>query len=115
MYPEKVVSMSFSLKSIPLHDSFLKLGEHFLSEVKPMPLKQESKLIHFNQNAAIRDIFMQRNQFDLWAQKYQQRLKQETLSDKQRAIKMKHTQDFHLNGQTIFLLAVHPDFRNKIL
>ena len=44
--------MSFSLKSIPLHDSFLKLGEHFLSEVKPTPLKQESKLIHFNQNAA---------------------------------------------------------------
>ncbi|MCK5724249.1 MAG: YdiU family protein, partial [Gammaproteobacteria bacterium] len=44
--------MSFSLKSIPLHDSFIKLGEHFLSEVKPTPLKQELKLIHFNQNAA---------------------------------------------------------------
>lgn len=27
MNPEKVVSMSFSLKSIPLHDSFLKLGD----------------------------------------------------------------------------------------
>jgi uncharacterized protein YdiU (UPF0061 family) len=42
-----------------------------------------------NKNTAIRDIFMQRNQFDLWAHKYQQRLKQETLRDKQRAIKMK--------------------------
>jgi hypothetical protein len=44
--------MSFSLKSIPLHDSFLKLGEQFLSEIKPTPFKTESKLIHFNKSAA---------------------------------------------------------------
>ncbi|GMR15954.1 MAG: YdiU family protein [Gammaproteobacteria bacterium] len=44
--------MSFSLKSIPLHNSFLKLGEDFLSEVKPTPFKSESKLIHFNKSAA---------------------------------------------------------------
>ncbi len=44
--------MSFSLKSIPLHHSFLKLGEEFLSEVKPTPFKSESRLIHFNKNAA---------------------------------------------------------------
>jgi uncharacterized protein YdiU (UPF0061 family) len=44
--------MSFSIKSIPLHNAFLELGEQFLSEVKPTPLKQESMLIHFNQSAA---------------------------------------------------------------
>ena len=44
--------MSFSLKSIPLHRSFLELGEQFLSEVKPTPFKTESKLIHFNESAA---------------------------------------------------------------
>ena len=44
--------MSFSLKSIPLHDSFLKLGSEFLSEVEPTPFKTESTLIHFNKNAA---------------------------------------------------------------
>ena len=44
--------MSFSLKSIPLHTSFLALGEQFLSEVAPTPLNSESKLIHFNNNAA---------------------------------------------------------------
>ncbi len=44
--------MPFSLKSIPLHDSFLKLGEQFLSEVKPTPFKSESTLIHYNKNAA---------------------------------------------------------------
>ena len=44
--------MSFSLESIPLHTSFLQLGENFLSEVKPTPFKSESELIHFNQNAA---------------------------------------------------------------
>lgn len=44
--------MSFSLKSIPLHNSFLNLGEHFLSEVKPTPFKTKSTLIHFNKSAA---------------------------------------------------------------
>jgi hypothetical protein len=44
--------MSFSLKSIPLHTSFLTLGEQFLSRVKPTPFNTESKLIHFNENAA---------------------------------------------------------------
>ena len=44
--------MSFSLKSIPLHNSFLALGEQFLSEVTPTPFKSESKLIHFNKNVA---------------------------------------------------------------
>jgi len=44
--------MSFSLKSIPLHQSFLELGEQFLSEVKPTPFKTESNLIHFNESAA---------------------------------------------------------------
>ena len=44
--------MSFSLKSIPLHDSFLKLGNEFLSKVKPTPFKTESTLIHFNKSAA---------------------------------------------------------------
>ena len=44
--------MSFSLKSIPLHQSFLELGEQFLSVVKPTPFKTESKLIHFNKSAA---------------------------------------------------------------
>lgn len=40
-------------------------------------------------NAAIRDIFMQRDQFDQWANKYQLRLTKESDNDKQRAIKMK--------------------------
>lgn len=44
--------MLFSLKSIPLHDSFLKLGNEFLSKVKPTPFKTESTLIHFNKSAA---------------------------------------------------------------
>lgn len=44
--------MSFSLKSIPLHDSFLKLGDDFLSEVTPTPFKSDSTLIHYNKNAA---------------------------------------------------------------
>ena len=44
--------MSFSLKSIPLHTSFLTLGEQFLSEVAPTPFKSESKLIHFNEHVA---------------------------------------------------------------
>jgi len=44
--------MIFSLKSIPLHDSFISLGEDFLSEVKPTPFKSESKLVHFNRDAA---------------------------------------------------------------
>ena len=44
--------MSFSLKSIPLHDSFLKLGDEFLSEVQPTPFKSDSTLIHYNKNAA---------------------------------------------------------------
>lgn len=44
--------MSFSLKSIPLHNAFLKLGEQFLSEVSPTPFKSESQLIHFNKSAA---------------------------------------------------------------
>ena len=48
----KVVCMSFSLKTIPLHQSFLELGEQFLSEVKPTPFKTDSKLIHFNESAA---------------------------------------------------------------
>ena len=45
--------MSFSLKSIPLHNSFLNLGEDFLSEIKPTPFKSESSLIHFNKSAAL--------------------------------------------------------------
>ena len=44
--------MSYSLKSIPRHDSFLKLGDDFLSEVKPTPFNSESTLIHYNKNAA---------------------------------------------------------------
>ena len=44
--------MSYSLKSIPLHDSFLTLGEEFLSKVKPTPFVSESRLIHYNKNAA---------------------------------------------------------------
>ena len=44
--------MSFSLKSIPLHDSFLQLGDDFLSEVTPTPFKSDSTLIHYNKNAA---------------------------------------------------------------
>jgi uncharacterized protein YdiU (UPF0061 family) len=42
-----------------------------------------------NNNAAIRDIFIQRDQFDQWANKYQQRLAKESDNDKQRTIKMK--------------------------
>ena len=42
-----------------------------------------------NNNAAIRDIFIQRDQFDQWANKYQQRLAKGSDNDKQRAIKMK--------------------------
>ena len=44
--------MSFSLKSIPLHDSFIKLGNEFLSEVKPTPFKSNSTLVHYNKSAA---------------------------------------------------------------
>ena len=44
--------MSFTLNSIPLHDSFLALGGEFLSEVKPTAYKTESRLIHYNRNAA---------------------------------------------------------------
>lgn len=44
--------MSFSLKSIPLHDSFLKLGNEFLSEVAPTPFKTDSTLVHYNEDAA---------------------------------------------------------------
>lgn len=44
--------MAFSLNSIPLNPSFIKLGEEFLSEVKPTPFKSESTLVHFNKNAA---------------------------------------------------------------
>lgn len=44
--------MSFSLNSIPLHQSFLELGENFLSKVKPTPYQSKSRLVHFNQNAA---------------------------------------------------------------
>ena len=44
--------MPFSLKSIPLHDSFLKLGNEFLSEVKPTPFKSNSTLIHYNKSAS---------------------------------------------------------------
>lgn len=48
----KAVFMSFSLKSIPLHGSFLALGEEFLSEVKPTPFVSDSQLIQYNRNAA---------------------------------------------------------------
>ena len=44
--------MSFSLKSIPLHSSFLQLGKEFLSQVQPTAFSTESSLIHFNKNAA---------------------------------------------------------------
>ncbi len=44
--------MSFTLKSIPLHHSFLSLGKEFLSEVKPTAFNSNSRLIHFNKNAA---------------------------------------------------------------
>jgi len=44
--------MSFSLKSIPLHSSFLQLGKEFLSQVQPTAFDTESSLIHFNKNAA---------------------------------------------------------------
>lgn len=44
--------MLFSLKSIPLHDSFLKLGDEFLSEVKPTAFTSEPSLIHYNKSAA---------------------------------------------------------------
>ena len=45
--------------------------------------------LDINNNSAIRDIFMQRDQFDQWADKYQQRLNKESLNDEERAIKMK--------------------------
>ena len=48
----KVAQMSFSLNSIPIHDSFLKLGNEFLSEVNPTPFKSKSTLIHYNKSAA---------------------------------------------------------------
>lgn len=44
--------MSFSLKSLPLHHSFLSLGKDFLSEVDPTPFKSKSRLVHFNPNVA---------------------------------------------------------------
>lgn len=44
---------------------------------------------NLNNNAAIRDIFIHRDQFDQWALKYQQRLAKEISNDKQRALKMK--------------------------
>lgn len=44
--------MTFSLDSLPLNSSFFKLGDEFLSEVKPTPFKSNSTLIHFNKNAA---------------------------------------------------------------
>jgi len=44
--------MKYSLDSIPLHCSFLSLGEDFLSEVTPTPFESESRLVHFNNNAA---------------------------------------------------------------
>lgn len=44
--------MAYSLNSIPLNSSFIKLGKDFLSEVKPTPFKSQSKLIHFNKKAA---------------------------------------------------------------
>ena len=42
-----------------------------------------------NNNAAIRDIFIQRDRFDQWANNYQQRLLKEGSNDKQRSVKMK--------------------------
>lgn len=42
-----------------------------------------------NNNSDIRDIFIQRDQFDQWARKYQQRLSTESDNDNQRSIKMK--------------------------
>lgn len=44
--------MSFSLKSIPLHTSFLQLGKEFLSHVQPTVFNTESSLIHFNKNVS---------------------------------------------------------------
>lgn len=44
---------------------------------------------NLNNNAAIRDIFIHRDQFEQWALKYQQRLAEEVDNDKQRALKMK--------------------------
>ena len=44
--------MTFSLNSIPLNPSFIKLGKAFLSEVKPTAFKSPSSLVHFNKNAA---------------------------------------------------------------
>jgi uncharacterized protein YdiU (UPF0061 family) len=45
--------------------------------------------VELTNNHGIRDIFMQRDKYDLWAKKYQQRLKNENNSDEQRSIKMK--------------------------
>jgi len=42
-----------------------------------------------NNNSAIRDIFIQREQFDQWANRYQQRLTKEGSNDKQRSTEMK--------------------------
>ena len=44
-----------------------------------------------NNNNAIRDIFIQRDVFDIWASSYQERLCKEDDSDEQRAIKMQKT------------------------
>lgn len=48
----KVVFMAFSLKSIPLNNSFISLGEDFISLVAPTPFKSKPTLLHFNKNAA---------------------------------------------------------------
>ena len=42
----------FSLKSIPLHQTFYSLGEDFFSIVPPTPFKTSPRLLHFNQAAA---------------------------------------------------------------
>lgn len=44
---------------------------------------------NLDNNTGIRDIFMQREQFDQWAQKYQQRLKLESGNNAKRSLKMK--------------------------
>lgn len=45
--------------------------------------------IDLTNNSEIRDIFMQRDKYDFWAKKYQQRLKKESNIDVQRSVKMK--------------------------
>lgn len=42
----------FSLKSIPLHQSFYSLGEDFFSVVPPTPFETPSRLVHFNPEVA---------------------------------------------------------------